>query len=30
MLTVSPWEVACAVTNASLLAPVIMVRPHAG
>jgi transposase-like protein len=26
LLTVSPWEVACAVTNASLMAPVIMVR----
>jgi Homeodomain-like domain len=26
LLTVSPWEVACAVTDASLMAPVIMVR----
>jgi hypothetical protein len=25
LLTVSPWEVACAVTGASLMAPVIMV-----
>jgi len=26
LLTVSPWEVACAVTGASLMAPVVMVR----
>ena len=26
LLTVSPWEVACAVTSGSLMAPVIMVR----
>ena len=26
LLTVSPWEIACAVTGASLMAPVIMVR----
>jgi hypothetical protein len=26
LLTVSPWEIASAVTNASLMAPVIMVR----
>jgi hypothetical protein len=26
LLTASPWEIASAVTNASLIAPVIMVR----
>jgi hypothetical protein len=26
LVTVSPWEIASAVTNASLMAPVIMVR----
>lgn len=26
LLTVSPWEIACAVTGATLMAPVIMVR----